>query len=127
MTARILLVEDHAMLRHAIAEYLTTFVTAQIIQAANAESALELAQSDRPDLVIMDIVLPRMNGIQATRQLKETDPSLPVIILTFHDETSHRDGSLEAGAEAFIPKDSLLTMLIPAVQRSLGLYGPEKL
>jgi two-component system, cell cycle response regulator DivK len=104
----VLLVDDAAHTRELYTEYLT-FRGLGVLAAADAETALALAQTIRPDAIVMDIAMPRLNGITATHRLKQ-DPRtrrIPVIVLTGYAFRAIEQGALEAGADAFLTKPCL--------------------
>jgi two-component system response regulator DegU len=77
-----------------------------IWEADDGEKAVELARECRPDLVLMDMSLPRVNGLEATQMIKKTDASVQVIIMGEHTEPVYRQAAIRSGADAFIPKSN---------------------
>lgn len=86
-------------------------------EAGSGEEALRLADALRPDVVLMDLAMPGMNGLEVTRRLKVHWPTLAVIIITVHDEDAYRRTALAAGAEAFLVKKTLGADLWPTLVR----------
>lgn len=126
MTAiRVVLVDDHMVLR----EGLKTLITAQpdmavVGEADEGEAALQQLESWRPDVVIMDISMPGMNGIQATEQIKRAHPEMKVLVLSVHDDTSYLRQMLTVGASGYILKHTAADALIQAIRTVAagGLY-----
>jgi DNA-binding NarL/FixJ family response regulator len=120
MDGHILIVEDHEGVRRSLLEWLTlSFPHHEILEAANAEKALIMARAKPPSLVIMDIGLPGINGIEAVRSIKAMAPAAHVVMLTIYDDDAHRAEAAEAGACAYIPKRKVQTDLLPALKRLL--------
>jgi DNA-binding NarL/FixJ family response regulator len=107
-----LIVDDHDVLRRLLQIHLEEwFPNLSVVEASDAESALELAEEVTPDLVVLDITLPGMNGIEATRILKQRRPELPVVILSVHELEAYRNDARDAGADAYVPKRLMNTEL----------------
>ncbi len=85
-------------------------------EAADGREAVQLAQEQSPDVVVMDIAMPNMNGIEATRRIVERKPEVGVVILSMHYDESYVLRSLKAGARAYLLKDAVKTELIAAIQ-----------
>ena len=118
---RLLLVDDDAGFRSTLRGFLAQRSEALIVgEAADGEEALRLVTQLRPEIVLMDLVMPRMNGLEATRRLKTQWPDLAAIILTVHDEEVYRSTALAAGAEAFLEKKMLGVDLWPTLARILN-------
>lgn len=118
---RLLLVDDDAGFRSTLRGLLAQRSEALIVgEAADGEEALRLVTQLRPEIVLMDLVMPRMNGLEATRRLKTQWPDLAAIILTVHDEEVYRSTALAAGAEAFLEKKMLGVDLWPTLARILN-------
>ena len=116
----VLVVDDYPDGREVCAEYLA-FSGFRVLQAADGQEALDLAFAERPDLVLMDLSLPGMDGWEATRRLK-ADPrtaSTPVIALTAHALDSHAASARAAGADAVVTKPFLPNELVLEVRRQL--------
>ena len=116
MGIRLLVVDDDAGFRETLRILLTQREGATVLgEAASGEEALRLADVLRPDVILMDLAMPRMNGVEATRRLKARWPALAIIILTVHDEEAYRRIALAAGAEAFLVKKTLGVDLWPTL------------
>ena len=101
----ILLVDDHAVLRKTLSDWLAFEMhPCQVVEAESAEIALGIVQKDVPDIIIMDIALKRMNGIEATKKIKACLPDVPVVMLSIYEESVYKQASLQAGANAYVPK-----------------------
>lgn len=87
-----------------------------VAEGADGEEAVRLAHELHPDIVLMDIAMPRLNGLEATRRIKSEEPETKVIILTVHDERPYREAAIAMGADAFLAKKTLLTSLLPTVK-----------
>jgi DNA-binding NarL/FixJ family response regulator len=120
MPTVILIVENHDAVRESLREWLkAVFPQCSIIEAANGEEAVALVQANPPCLVIMDVGLPGMNGIEATRCIKALAPTAQVVILTIHDDQAYRTDAQAAGASAYVPKTRMQTKLLPTVMALL--------
>jgi NarL family two-component system response regulator LiaR len=101
---RLLVVEDNELLRSMLAGYLDQRSGLQVIgTAANGQEAVELSSQLQPDVVLMDVVMPLMDGIMATRIIRENNPNVQVVILTNGNGAQAKD-AMEAGASAYLLK-----------------------
>lgn len=126
--ASILIVEDHDGVRSALHKWLADeFPGDRILDARTGEEAVDLAHAQRPDIVLMDISLPGMNGIEATRRIKAVVPEVSVIMLTIHEDPVYRTEATAAGASAYVSKGNMLATLIPAVSALLPLGKDQTL
>lgn len=118
----ILLVDDHDQVRTSLKNWLgATFPNYEFIEAKSGEEAVTMSRENEPVLVLMDIGLPKMNGIEATRQIKAAQPETQVVMLTIHDEEDYRREAEEAGACAFVGKERAHSGLVPVLKRLLDL------
>ena len=107
MKTRIFIADDHAMLREGMRNLLEKEKDFELVgEAADGEDAVRLAGKLKPDIVIMDIVMPKLNGIEATRQIKQLSPSTALLILTAYSDIRYIIGLLEAGACGYLLKNS---------------------
>ncbi len=117
---KILLVDDHTIVRQGLKLILSAHPDLNVIgEAANGREAVEAAQRLRPDVIVMDVAMPEMNGIEATRQLIQANPRTRVLVLSMHKEPVYVREILRAGARGYILKDAIDTELLNAV-RSVG-------
>lgn len=113
---RVLLADDHSLLRDALATLLDARLDVAVIgQAADGREAVELTGVLHPDIVIMDVAMPRLNGVEATRQIKARYPSTKVLILSAYGEEIAVGEAMAAGASGFIIKRSDIDELVLAL------------
>lgn len=127
MTTRLLVVDDHAVVRSGLRMLLGSENDVQIVgEASTAAEALEAAAQLNPDLILMDIGLPDMSGIDATREIKTRFPNISILALTIHEDEEYFFKMLEAGASGYVPKraapDELLTAIRAAATGEVYLY-----
>ncbi len=114
---RILIADDHALLREAIRNAFDQHEDMQVVgEAANGEEAVKLCGELNPDIVLMDIVMPKLSGIEATKQIRKTSPKTAVLILTAYDDDRYVIGLLEAGAAGYLLKSARGQVLVEAVR-----------
>ena len=114
---RILLADDHSILREGLRMLLDRQTEFAVVgDACNGREAVEMAEACDPDVVIMDLAMPGLNGIEATRRITSRSPRTAVVILSMHSDESYILRSLKAGARAYLLKDSLKADLIDAVR-----------
>ncbi|RME74890.1 MAG: DNA-binding response regulator [Chloroflexi bacterium] len=120
----VMLVDDHPLFRQGLRRVIEQQDDMQVImEVADGEEALRLARQLTPDVVIMDINLPRMNGLQVTRTLKQSAPEVAVIVLTSYHDDEQIFHAIRAGAAAYFPKDVTPRRLIEAIRQvSKGHY-----
>jgi two-component system, cell cycle response regulator DivK len=116
----VLVVEDYQDAREMYAAYLQ-FSGFEVAEATNGIEAIEKAQRLMPDIVLMDLALPRMDGWEATRRLKsdERTKKIPVVALTGHALAGHAEGARQAGCDAFVTKPCLPDALVAEIRRLL--------
>lgn len=102
---RLLLVDDHPLIRKALRDIIEADKDIEILaEGGNGEEAIELAQKMHPDVMIMDVSMPKMDGIEATRRIKAAMPQIGIIILTVFDDEQHIQDILGAGASGYLLK-----------------------
>jgi DNA-binding NarL/FixJ family response regulator len=125
ITSRILVVDDHPLLRKGFVFTLSSEPDLEVVgEAASGLEALELCQETRPDLVLMDISMPIMDGIEATRGVKERCPKTLVLVLTAHEDDSLMLEAIRAGAVGYLLKGSSPRSLVASVRDALGGESP---
>lgn len=127
MTTRLLLVDDHAVVRSGLRMLLENESEIEIIgEANNAQEAIEAATTLKPNLILMDIGLPDLSGIDATREIKKRLPEVAIVALTIHEDEEYFFKMLEAGATGYVPKraapEELLTAIRAAANGQVYLY-----
>jgi len=121
-TTRALVVDDNDRFRWRLGQFLATMPHIRVVgEAATGQEALLSARELKPDLVLMDVRLPEMSGVSATRHLCEALPQARVIVLSVYDLQEYRDAALARGASAYLIKKSMIAELIPTTQRVLQL------
>jgi two-component system response regulator NreC len=113
----VILVDDHDVVRTGLRSFLNTQEDVKVVaEARNGEEALLRAEEMKPDLVIMDITMPGMDGLEATRQLKARDPECLVLALTVHEDKQYFMEMLAAGASGYITKQAAADDLVAAIR-----------
>jgi two-component system, NarL family, response regulator NreC len=116
MKIRTLLVDDHTILRAGLKMMLNAQPNIEVVgEAQDGRQAIDEAQRLQPDIVLMDITMPEMNGIEATRQIKRLNPTIKILILTMHEHEEYVFQALQAGASGYMLKDATNTELITAI------------
>ncbi|UCC67965.1 MAG: response regulator transcription factor [Armatimonadota bacterium] len=114
---RLLIAEDETVVRHALARLLATEENIEVVeQADNGETALRLAREHRPDVVLMDIKMPKMDGIEATRQIKDELSDCAIVILTVHQDNENVFRAIKAGATGYVLKDAPPEQTVEAIR-----------
>jgi two-component system response regulator NreC len=127
MPVRLLLVDDHEVVRSGLRMLLDSEQDVQIVgEAGTAEEALQAVQDLKPDVVLMDIGLPDLSGIEAAARIRELQPQAAVVALTIHEDSEYFFRMLDAGASGYVPKraapEELLTAIRAAAQGEVYLY-----
>lgn len=127
---RVLLVDDHFLVRQGLRKYLSHHLDIELVgEATDGEEAVKLADLLKPDVVVMDINMPRMNGIEATGSITRRHPNLPVIGLSFYLGNGNREAFLDAGACLLLEKDTayqhLPQAIYQAVAKSIDARSPD--
>ena len=127
MTIRLLLVDDHAVVRLGMRMLFESEPDIEIVaEADNARDALTAVQKSKPDIVLMDIGLPDISGIEAARLIKDHHPDVAVVALTIHEDKEYFFKMLDAGASGYVPKraapEELITAIRAAAANEVYLY-----
>ena len=113
---RLMLVDDHQVIRTGLKSFLQTQPDLEVVaEAGTGQEAIALALETRPDIIIMDISMPEMDGLEATRQLKEKWPQVTVLALTVHEDKFYFMKMLEAGASGYLTKQAASDELVQAI------------
>jgi DNA-binding NarL/FixJ family response regulator len=125
---RILLADDHAVVRNGFRMILSSQEDLEVVgEAANGREAVESATALSPDVVVMDVTMPELNGIEATRRISDASPRTRVLALSMHKDAVYVREILRAGAKGYLLKDSSeadLLMAVRAVARGEGFLSP---
>lgn len=125
LPARLLIADDHDLVREGLRAMLSREPDLKVIgEAADGQEALDLCCSLRPDLVLMDLRMPRMDGIEATRAIREECPATSVLVVTIHESPEYLPQALAAGAAGYVLKDATSQQLLEAVWRVLDGESP---
>ena len=121
---KILLVDDSEQFLQSTTAFLSQCPSVEVIgTATSGKDAIKKVQELRPDLVLMDIAMPGMNGIEATQRIKAKPGGPKIIILTIHDDAEYRSAAKDAGADGFVRKSNLLTHLLPLLDTLFAESG----
>ena len=125
--ALVLVVEDYQDAREMYAAYLQ-FSGYRVEEATNGLEAIEKTLALLPDIILMDLALPKMDGWEATRRLKtdERTKHIPIVALTGHALAGYAEGARQAGCDAFVTKPCLPDALVAEIQRMLATRGPRQ-
>ena len=115
----VLLVDDHAMVRQGVKAFLVTQPDLSVVgEAGSGEEAIKLAAQLIPDVILMDLIMPSMDGVEATRRVKQVSPRSQIVVLTSYHEDEHIFPALKAGALSYILKDVSAEELAAAVRKA---------
>jgi two-component system, NarL family, response regulator NreC len=125
---KIFLADDHTIVRQGLKLILSAQPDIEVVgEAANGREAVELVQKLKPDIVLMDVAMPELNGIEATRRMVQANSRLKILVLSMHKEAVYVREILRAGARGYILKDAIDTELLSAVRsvvRGDGYISP---
>lgn len=129
--ARIMIVDDHTIVRHGIAELISREPDLGVVsEAGDAEEALKIiADANDLDLAIVDISMPGMSGIDLIKRAVEIRPSLPILVMSMHDESLYSDRAYRAGAKGYVMKQDASDKLLQAIRKVLkgGVYVSDRM
>jgi NarL family two-component system response regulator LiaR len=115
----VLLVDDHEIVRQGVRLFLETHPDFSIVaEADSGRTAIKLAEENIPDVVLMDLMMPEMGGVEATRRIKDLSPRTQIVVLTSYHDDEHIFPALQAGAISYILKDVRMEDLAEAIQRA---------
>lgn len=114
---KVLLVDDHELVRIGIRRLLENAEGIEVVaEAASGEAAIDEVRSSSPDVILMDVSMPGIGGLEATRRLSQTNPSLPIVIVTVHSEEPFPNSLLKAGAVGYLHKGCSVDEVISAIR-----------
>ncbi|HUP05010.1 MAG TPA: response regulator transcription factor [Bryobacteraceae bacterium] len=117
MPIRILLADDHTVVRDGLRALLDRESDLTVVaEASDGRESIQMAESETPDVVVMDLAMPNMNGMEATRRILAAHPRIGVVILSMHQDESYVLGALKAGAKGYLLKDSLRGEVVEAIR-----------
>jgi DNA-binding NarL/FixJ family response regulator len=113
---RVLLADDHRMLRDALRRSLEEVGITVVGEAGDGEEAVRMAELLQPDVILMDVTMPDVSGIEATRRIRERFPAIRVVVLTMHGDPETQTQAIRAGASGFLGKDCPMDEVLSAVR-----------
>ena len=123
--AQLIIADDHDLVRNGIQRMLANEPDLEVVaEATNGQEAVQLCRRLRPDLVLMDVRMPEMDGLEATREIKEEQPAVSVLVVTTYENPDYLLEALKAGAAGYIMKDAPKRQLINAIRRVLNGESP---
>ena len=123
---KLLLVDDHPGFINAAVRHLRRLDWLSVVgMAGNGIEAITQCEALRPDVVLMDLAMPEMGGLQATRLIKAQDPAPYIVIASHFDDAEHREHAMRAGADAFVSKLAYLQDVMPLLERLAGVGAQE--
>ena len=124
-SARLLIADDHELVRDGYQRMLSREPDLEVVgEAENGREAVELCRALRPDLVLMDVRMPQMDGLEATRKIKGELPTVSVLVVTTYENPDYLFEAVEAGAAGYVLKDASKRQLIDAIRRTLNGESP---
>jgi DNA-binding NarL/FixJ family response regulator len=124
MALRTLIVDNKSSIRRRVKEFLAAEPGISVVgEAGDGQEAVRKAREIRPDVVIMDVGMPGINGLAATQQITSEMPGLKVIMLTVYDLPEYAEAAMASGASGYVIKTSLFDDLMPAIERAMGGFA----
>ena len=119
MPISVLIVDDHEVVRRGVRAFLDTIPDLHVVgEAASGEQAVIMTEEFTPDVVLLDLILPEMDGLEATRQIKSLSPHTQVVVLTSYDQDEYIFPALQAGAISYTLKDMKMDSLAEAIRKA---------
>lgn len=126
---KVILADDHAIVRQGLKALLESRAQVQVVgEAEDGQEAVQLAEKLSPDIIIMDISMPKINGLEATKQILEKCPQVKVLILSMHQEEAYIKEAFEAGALGYILKDAIyeeIQLALASLKQGRTFLGPS--
>ncbi len=126
---RVLIADDHALVREGLRQLLSTQVDMEVVgEAANGVDALEKSRKLRPDVLLLDIAMPRMSGLEAIRVIREASPQTKIIMLSMFEKEAYAHQALDAGAQGYVLKGAPSSEVFTAVRTTYGggyFFSPQ--
>jgi DNA-binding NarL/FixJ family response regulator len=113
---RILIADDHEVVRKGVRSLLESQDDQNITEASNGREAVDIASEMSPDLVVLDVTMPILDGLSAAKQIKKALPRVPIVILSIHNGPEMMRATQRAGADAFVTKSDLGSVLLKAIE-----------
>lgn len=114
---RILIADDHELVRDGIEALISSAKDMEVVGlVASGEEAINAARANRPDVVLMDIIMPGMNGVEAARWIKEIDDTIRVIMITMEVSKEYVSASIKSGVDGYVPKNSSKRVMLDAIR-----------
>ena len=128
MPIKVLIADDHAFYREGVRAFLSNTTNIEVVgEAGNGDEAITKTKELEPNVILMDLKMPGMNGIEATRRIHETDPTIGVLVLTMFDDDDSVFAAMRAGARGYLLKDAdkdEVVRAIVAVERGEAIFSP---
>jgi two-component system, NarL family, response regulator LiaR len=118
---KVLIVDDHTVVRSGLSAVLSIYEDLELVgEACDGLEAVQMCLRHQPDIVLMDLLMPKMDGVQATKEIKERWPKIQVIALTSFKEKEYVEGALKAGAKGYLLKNVTAEELVNSIRRSVA-------
>jgi two-component system, NarL family, response regulator LiaR len=118
---KVLIVDDHTVVRSGLSAVLSIYEDLELVgEACDGAEAVQMCLRHQPDIVLMDLLMPKMDGVQATKEIKERWPKIQVIALTSFKEKEYVEGALKAGAKGYLLKNVTADELVNSIRRSVA-------